>query len=307
MLLGIFLIIPYECRWCISLILELITRLTVFIPSKVWLKTSLCGSLERIHSPRVSSSSQWGHGAELLLGWDCGEQHSSACSRALPGAKHIPNTTPGVPLTVNETCFLSRHCVCVQEKQHGDLSDLHEGPHEGEAESRFLLCPRAGEGTAPFSSDDPLRDVVQSLGCDEQAAATRTPWQSISEASGWWHGQVCPYSTPGHGMSRMPEVPWVQQGACAMQALESVAPATRASFREPCLGWCSAEDKNKLQAVALVARGAAGWDHSHLSLCFQPAHSMIWQDRPGAFIPLIITVLQLQFFAFFFIFFTLST
>lgn len=35
-----------------------------------------------------------GHGAELLLRWDCLEQHSSA--------SHIPNTTQGVPLTVNE-------------------------------------------------------------------------------------------------------------------------------------------------------------------------------------------------------------
>lgn len=90
----LFLIIPYECRWCISLILELITRLTVLIPSKVWLKTQHSGSLERIHSTCVSRSRQWGHGAELLLRWDCLEQHSSA--------SHIPNTTQGVPLTVNE-------------------------------------------------------------------------------------------------------------------------------------------------------------------------------------------------------------
>lgn len=36
-------------------------------------------------------------------------------------------------------------------------------------------CSGAGEGTAPFYSDGPLRAVVQSycLGCDEQAAATR--------------------------------------------------------------------------------------------------------------------------------------
>lgn len=116
------------------------------------------------------------------------------------------------------TCFLSRHCViCVQEKQQRDPSNLCEGWREVR-QTPGSSCPTAqppwaGEGTAPFSSAGPLRDVVQSycLGCDERAAATRAPWQAISVASGTWHSQACPYTRPGHGISRMPEVPWVQQ------------------------------------------------------------------------------------------------
>lgn len=106
----LFLIIPYECRWCISLILELITRLTAVIPWKVWLKTRVPGSLERIHA-HVSPGAV---GGDMEL--SCCSEGTAGSSTALPGCRALPGaSTSQIPHKVSHspgmtTCFLSRHC-----------------------------------------------------------------------------------------------------------------------------------------------------------------------------------------------------
>lgn len=124
-------------------------------------------------------------------------------------------------------CAFSLATVCfVLRKSTMETYQISMRDHVQVRQDPGSSCSGAGEGTAPFYSDGPLRAVVQLLfglwwaGSSHQSILT-------SHQCGKF-GQVCPYSTPGHGMSRMPEVPWVQQGAWAKQALESTAPATRA-------------------------------------------------------------------------------
>lgn len=88
----LFLIIPYECKWCISLILELITRLTVFIPSKVWLKT------------RLSLAHLRGFTAHMSPQAISGDMELSCCSGGVAGSSTaLPAAGPFLGLTTSQT------------------------------------------------------------------------------------------------------------------------------------------------------------------------------------------------------------
>lgn len=159
-----------------------------------------------------------------------------------------------------KTCSHSRF-LCVQKKQHGHLWNLHERQREGEADSSLPpalqpCAPRAGEGTTPFSSDDPLRDVPQSyqFGWNERAAAMGDPIKPSARHV-------------AHGLAPTPDLVMrcagcetcrdTAEGALGHAGTGEHSSCNKSSLRQTCLGWNSAEGESKLQEVPLATAGSS--------------------------------------------------
>lgn len=191
--------------------------------------------------------------------------------------------------------------TCAQEKQHGDLSNLHE--HQVKVrQSPGSSCP-----TAPMGSTGMLPSLLTALW---GMYCTLTVWAVMVAAATRASWQVA------HGMARFVPAAHLAMGwaGCQRCSREPVpckpwrARLLQQEHNSESLPWLVLSRRwEQAASCGIGGHGSSRVRALPLSLCFQPAHSMIWQDRPGAFPPLIIRVLQLQFLAFFFTFFTLST
>lgn len=250
-------------------------------PWKVWLKTRVPGSLERIHA-HVSPGAVSGD-TEL----SCCSEGTARSSTALPGCRALPGaSTSQIPHKVShsqgiKTCFLSRHCNLCSGKAAWRPFKPHEH-HVKVRQSPGSSCPTAPMGS---TGDCSLLFWWPSEGCSAHLLfglwSAGGSHQSIlaSHQCGKW-----PMAWPG--LSLQHSWPWDEQDARgAMSATGRLCHASlgehgsckKSIIQRACLGWCSAEDENKLRAVALVATGAAGWEHSPCHFAF--SQHTAWSGR----------------------------